>query len=89
MTFQPAVPVEKVLKEIHKRAYVLPAIQREFVWGTGQVLMLFDSLLRGYPIGSYRSVASRNRILDAAWAQFPWNEAARERAAAQEGGGDT
>jgi hypothetical protein len=53
MTFQPAVPVEKVLKEIHKRAYVLPAIQREFVWSTGQVLMLFDSLLRSYPIGSF------------------------------------
>jgi hypothetical protein len=53
MTFQPAVPVEKVLKEIHKRAYVLPAIQREFVWSNGQVLMLFDSLLRGYPIGSF------------------------------------
>jgi hypothetical protein len=35
-----------------------------------------------------RSVASRNRILDAAWAQFPWSEAARERAA-QEGGEGT
>jgi hypothetical protein len=35
-----------------------------------------------------RAVASRNRILDAAWAQFPWSETARERAA-QEGGEDT
>ena len=53
MTFQPAVPVERVLKEIHRRAYVLPAIQREFIWNTSQVRMLFDSLLRGYPIGSF------------------------------------
>jgi hypothetical protein len=30
-----------------------------------------------------RSVGSRNRILDAAWAQFPWSETARERAAQQ------
>jgi hypothetical protein len=32
---------------------VLPAIQREFVWGTDQICMLFDSLLRGYPFGSF------------------------------------
>lgn len=53
MSFQPPVPVEKVLKEIHRRAYVLPAIQREFVWSTEQIRMLFDSLLPGYPIGSF------------------------------------
>jgi hypothetical protein len=53
MSFQPPVPVEKVLKEIYRKAYVLPAIQREFVWSTEKVRMLFDSLLRGYPIGSF------------------------------------
>lgn len=53
MSFQPPVPVEKVLKEIYRKAYVLPAIQREFVWATEKVRMLFDSLLRGYPIGSF------------------------------------
>ena len=31
----------------------LPAIQREFVWDTDQVIRLFDSVLRGYPIGSF------------------------------------
>lgn len=33
--------------------YVLPAIQREFVWSTGQIETLFDSLLQGYPIGTF------------------------------------
>src|SRR6266511_803080 len=33
--------------------YFLPALQREFVWDQGQVLRLFDSLLQGYPIGSF------------------------------------
>jgi hypothetical protein len=32
---------------------VLPAIQREFVWDPEQIRTLFDSLLRGYPIGSF------------------------------------
>lgn len=53
MTFQTPVTVESVLKGIHTKAYLLPAIQREFVWDTGQVRALFDSLLRGYPIGSF------------------------------------
>lgn len=33
--------------------YLLPAIQREFVWDPPKVVKLFDSLLRGYPIGSF------------------------------------
>ncbi|MDK9345070.1 DUF262 domain-containing protein [Propionibacterium freudenreichii] len=34
---------------------VLPAIQREFVWRPEQVVRLFDSVMRGYPIGSFLS----------------------------------
>lgn len=53
MTFQPAVTVEHVLKAIHNHEYLLPAIQREFVWNPDQIRRLMDSLMRGYPIGSF------------------------------------
>lgn len=53
MGFLPPEPVAKVLQGVYSHSYVLPAIQREFIWNTGQVRMLFDSLLRGYPIGSF------------------------------------
>ncbi len=33
----------------------LPDIQREFVWSPEQVVKLFDSLMNGYPIGSFLS----------------------------------
>ena len=33
--------------------YLLPAIQREFVWDKNQMLDLFDSIVRQYPIGSF------------------------------------
>lgn len=33
--------------------YFLPAIQREFVWSTSQLISLFDSIMRGYPISSF------------------------------------
>ncbi|WP_049935118.1 DUF262 domain-containing protein [Haloplanus natans] len=31
---------------------VIPSLQREFCWGRKQITTLFDSLLRGLPIGS-------------------------------------
>lgn len=31
----------------------MPAIQREFVWSTNQITKLFDSIMRGYPVGSF------------------------------------
>jgi len=36
-----------------QKKYLLPAIQREFVWNTFQVERLFDSLMRDYPINSF------------------------------------
>lgn len=35
------------------RRYLLPAIQRPYVWSSAQVIALFDSLLKGYPISSF------------------------------------
>jgi uncharacterized protein with ParB-like and HNH nuclease domain len=44
--------VKKFTEKIHEGKYFLPSIQREkFIWKTEQVTKLFDSLLRGYPIG--------------------------------------
>jgi Protein of unknown function DUF262 len=53
MSFQTPRSVEEMLTAIHKHEYLMPAIQREFVWGTGQIVRLFDSLMRGYPVGSF------------------------------------
>lgn len=53
MAFQTPVTVQEVLTGIHEKRYLLPAIQREFVWGPDQIRQLMDSLMRGYPIGSF------------------------------------
>lgn len=53
MGFQPPITVARALAHVHARQYVLPAIQREFIWSPAQICLLFDSLLRGYPIGSF------------------------------------
>ncbi len=39
--------------ERSNRQYFLPAIQREFVWKPDQIVQLFDSIMRGYPISSF------------------------------------
>jgi uncharacterized protein with ParB-like and HNH nuclease domain len=42
--------VEDMLPDLNSRIF-LPGLQREFVWNPSQVEMLFDSLMRDYPIG--------------------------------------
>jgi hypothetical protein len=53
LSFQTPVTVGEILQGIHRKEYLLPAIQREFVWDADQVRRLVDSLMRGYPIGSF------------------------------------
>jgi Protein of unknown function DUF262 len=53
MGFQIPITIKEALEGIHRHDYALPAIQREFVWSREQIAMLFDSLMRGYPIGSF------------------------------------
>lgn len=44
--------IGRVIDEIN-RSYFLPAIQRPYVWQSDQIISLFDSLLKGYPISSF------------------------------------
>lgn len=45
-------PIHAIVNRLN-RQYFLPAIQREFVWLQPQIIELFDSVMRGYPIGSF------------------------------------
>lgn len=51
--FQRPITVMSALESIRKRTYLLPAIQRRFVWSSDKVEALFDSLMQGYPISSF------------------------------------
>ncbi len=53
MAFQTPLSVAEMLLKIHKHEYLMPAIQREFVWAPDQIVRLVDSLMRGYPVGSF------------------------------------
>ncbi|MBQ7630188.1 MAG: DUF262 domain-containing protein, partial [Selenomonadaceae bacterium] len=41
--------VANLIKGIAKKQFLLPTIQRGFVWETKKIETLFDSLLRGFP----------------------------------------
>src|SRR5258708_3257321 len=45
--------IKETLQAIQQSKYVLPAIQREFVWKPEQIAKLFDSLMQGYPFGTF------------------------------------
>ena len=53
MAFQTPITINRALGSIERREYAMPAIQREFVWEHSKIERLFDSLMRGYPIGSF------------------------------------
>lgn len=42
--------ISNLVQDVNKRIY-LPGIQREFVWDEDQIELLFDSLMRQYPVG--------------------------------------
>ena len=45
--------VRDAMRQISQGKIYLPAIQRRFVWGPRKIETLFDSILRGYPIGTF------------------------------------
>lgn len=53
MAFERPITVHEAIDYIHRKKYLLPAIQREVVWDVEQIARLFDSLMRDYPIGSF------------------------------------
>ena len=46
--YQSGLTLKEALEDVSKNLYVLPAIQREFVWDAEQICRLFDSLMQGY-----------------------------------------
>lgn len=47
------VTIRDAVRRIENGDYLLPAIQREIVWEREQITDLFDSVLQGYPIGTF------------------------------------
>jgi hypothetical protein len=44
-------PLSQLLEKVDNEQLILPEIQRDFVWQKRSVMLLFDSLFRGLPIG--------------------------------------
>lgn len=52
MSYYPPITIKQAIDKIDYNQYLLPAIQREFVWSSDKIELIFDSLMRNYPIGS-------------------------------------
>ncbi len=53
MAYETPLKIQDIINNIDRGIYVLPSIQREFVWSVDQIETLFDSLMQEYPIGSF------------------------------------
>ncbi len=60
--FKTPITISDAIINIEKRTFLLPALQRKFVWSSEQIEVLFDSIMRDYPINSFMfwSVTSGN-----------------------------
>ena len=71
MAYETPLTIEEVMKDITNNKYVLPSIQREFVWDTDQIETLFDSLMQDYPIGAFLFwEIEKSRLLDYDFYEF-------------------
>lgn len=71
MAYQTPITIKTAIDSIKKRHYVLPSIQREFVWDTDQIETLFDSLMRDYPISTFLFwKVDKNKIKDFQFYEF-------------------
>jgi len=53
MSYDNNMTIAEVVNDIYSNKYVLPAIQREFVWKPEQIEKMFDSIMQDYPIGTF------------------------------------
>lgn len=53
MAYETPLKIADVMQDISNNKYVLPSIQREYVWDAVQIETLFDSLMQDYPIGTF------------------------------------
>lgn len=51
--YEKAITIKDAIDAINQRDFLLPAIQRKFVWSSQQICVLFDSIMRCYPINSF------------------------------------
>ena len=45
--------IRAIIDDVNSRRVYLPAIQRKYVWGDAQITRLMDSIMLGYPIGTF------------------------------------
>lgn len=62
--------IEWLINQIELGEIVLPSMQRNFVWPEEKVIDLFDSLMKGYPIGTFLFWEMDNNTFD----QFFFNK---------------
>ena len=53
MSFQTPITIKEAIENIESNKFLLPSIQREFIWKHEKVEWLFDSLMKNYPISSF------------------------------------
>lgn len=55
--------ISNIVEEIDNNKIFLPAIQRKYVWTENQITRLMDSIMKGYPFGTFLFWKVKKRII--------------------------
>ena len=58
------ITIKDIIDDINSRKLYLPAIQRKYVWNDLQIVRLMDSIMRGYPIGTFLLWKVKKKIVN-------------------------
>ena len=58
---QTSLPIKDLAAKVDRGEFKIPEMQRGYVWTSGKVAALMDSLYRGYPTGSILTWANTNK----------------------------
>lgn len=57
--------ISQIINDIDSKKIYLPAIQRKYVWGEDQIIKLMDSIMRGYPFGTFLFWKVKKKVVNA------------------------
>ena len=69
MAYETPITVKKAIDNIRKKHYVLPSIQREFVWDTDQIEKLFDFHFDAIPL-NFNPVFNEVEKINSIWQEI-------------------
>lgn len=67
MSYETAKTVKTIISKLDRGDYLIPLLQRDYVWKQDQICKLFDSLMRNYPINTFTMWECEEEVINSGY----------------------